>query len=560
MHRNAWPSAYTVTMNMPIHSLKTAQALHQAGHLPEAKQAYLALIEQGDNVVEALHHLGLLYAEEGKLNEARQCLERAMAIAPETLALYLHLANVYKAQGAYQQAVQALLKAIKASPRCTAAFNNLGTVYYAQGRFQDAVNAYHSAIALQPSYIDAYFNLGLSLAKLHQHQQAMDAFLAVIELSPKHVGAHFHMGCLLMQQREFRLALDYFWAIARDCPFHFETQANMATCYLKLGQLDDAKSHYQQALALKAEDVSIVFNLGVIFMQQGSPEQAIAYYLRACELRAQDPHDQERPSFFELHNNLGVAYLSLRNWQKALAHFQEALRIEPQNEAIRHTIKILTQREDLASVPLPYVQSLFDSYADHYDEHLLQHLHYHVPQALFQAVQQSVNVGPFKWDVLDLGCGTGLCGEAFRPIARSLTGTDISRNMLAMAAKKNIYDSLEQTEAIAFLGKTMHKYDLVVAGDVIVYMGNLGALFQAVDGVLKDNGHWVFNAEISYDKEYQMNVTGRFAHRNSYIDALADRYNMKIVYYQERDMRTQGQEVVKGHVYLLQKSNVISAP
>ena len=44
--------------------------------------------------------------------------------------------------------------------------------------------------------------------------------------------------------------------------------------------------------------------------------------------------------------------------------------------------------------------------------------------------------------MLDLGCGTGLAGEAFRPHVDWLEGVDLSPGMIAQARKKTIYDRL----------------------------------------------------------------------------------------------------------------------
>ena len=45
-------------------------------------------------------------------------------------------------------------------------------------------------------------------------------------------------------------------------------------------------------------------------------------------------------------------------------------------------------------------------------------------------------------DVLDAGCGTGLCGPLLAPYARRLIGVDLSEGMLALAKEKHVYDAL----------------------------------------------------------------------------------------------------------------------
>jgi predicted TPR repeat methyltransferase len=86
------------------------------------------------------------------------------------------------------------------------------------------------------------------------------------------------------------------------------------------------------------------------------------------------------------------------------------------------------------AAPKEYVIGLFDRYADHFDEHLVGKLRYRTPSLLLDAVMRlapSGNLGTL--DILDLGCGTGLVGSLLRPLARTLTGVDISSNMLQIA-------------------------------------------------------------------------------------------------------------------------------
>ena len=49
--------------------------------------------------------------------------------------------------------------------------------------------------------------------------------------------------------------------------------------------------------------------------------------------------------------------------------------------------------------------------------------------------------GSFK-KTIDLGCGTGISGSAFKEYTDYIVGVDISNEMISIARKKNIYDEL----------------------------------------------------------------------------------------------------------------------
>lgn len=423
------------------------------------------------------------------------------------------------------------------------AMNKEGVAYFVQNEFEKAVHAFQLAIDLQPDYTDAYYNLGLALNKLERRQEAKNAYEALITLSPEHVGARFQLGCLWMHLGQFHRAIEHFSVIERVMPAHAETLMNLATCHLKLGHLNEAKSLYLKVLELMPDEKQAHFNLGVISMQQGRPHEAITFYLQAIKLDA---------NYYDAHHNLAAAYLSLNDRPTALLHFKAALSLHAHDEAVRHTVAILSQDKHLSDSPPAYIRSLFDSYAGHYDQHLTATLHYQVPQLLLQMVL-TFNPKATQLDMLDLGCGSGLTGQLFKPYAQKLVGVDLSKNMLALAEQKAIYDQLHETDMISYLTESQDEFDLVLAGDVFVYTGDLAKLFSLISCRLKPGGLLAFNTEISDKETYQMTQSGRFAHYKGYIDQLAQDNQMQVLTYHVAVMRAQEGVDVPGHFYLLQR-------
>ena len=519
-------------------------ALHQAGQLDLAEAGYLALLRKNPRDVQTLHSLGILYAEKENFVDAIEYLQSAIQYQPTDPVLQLHLANILKFQGLFGQAADVLQKTIEANPEYTPAMNNLGTVYYSQGKLAEAVDMYRDVIKRKPEYIDAYYNLGLALSKLDQLDEAINTYQTLLKKSPEHFAARFHLACLFMKQEKIDEALREFLLIETAQPYHYETQSNLATCYLKKGALNEAKKHYLKALELQPKDTQILFNLGVINMQQGNIDNAIQHYQKVVQIN---------PDLFAAHNNLGVAFLAKHHVAFALRHFQEALRLQPNNEAINYTVTMLSQNQRLLAAPPDYVKSLFDAYADHYDQHLLSALDYQVPAYLYQAVSTVIQPKAHSLDILDLGCGTGLCATPFKPFAKTFEGVDLSEKMLDVAREKNIYATLICHELDSFLAKQTAKYDLILAGDVLVYMGDLKAIFQHAHHALREQGLFTFNAEISDDTDYKMNQSGRFSHQKKYLDQLAEQNHFKVVHYQVAKTRMQNNEPVYGHLYVLLK-------
>lgn len=518
--------------------------LHRTGQLDAAKTGYLNYLQSHANDIETWDALSILCAQQDNMAEAIGYLQKALAIAPTHPILNLHLANMYKMEKAYAKASHILKNLVKLYPDYTPALNNLGTVYYAEGKWDDAIQTYRETIQKQPDYIDAYYNLGLALTKQNQWNEAIQNYQTLLELIPDHFAARFQLGCVLMYNNQIEEALTVFLEIEANHPNHFETQTNLATCYLKQGALNAAKNHYFKALELTPDDAQIFFNLGVINMQQGQTDVAIQHYQRALQLS---------PDNFSIHNNLGVAFLTTQHLSLATYHLQEALHLQPDNISIQHTLDFISERKHLVASPPEYIKSLFDSYADHYEQHLLQALQYQLPHAFLNMVLAITTPLSHAWNILDLGCGTGLCGDIFKPYAKRLVGIDLSSKMLDMAAEKKSYDELILGDITTYLTNKMACYHLILAGDTLVYMGDLKPIFKAISTALVEEGLCVFNTEIDEEKDFNINPSGRFTHHKKYIEKLASDSQLDIVSYEKTITRMQNNEAVYGHLFVLKR-------
>ncbi|MCD6039834.1 MAG: yrrB [Gammaproteobacteria bacterium] len=519
-------------------------ALHQSGELEQAKIGYLTILRDHPTRVEALHGLGILCIQQDHFSDAVEYLKKAIKYDARNPIISLHLSNALKLQGLFSQAIQVLQNIIAHYPDYAPAFNNLGTVYYAQGKLDEAIHYYHKAITKHENYVDAYYNLGLALIKKDLFSEGTLIYKKLLQYEPKHFAARFHLACIFMKQNNIEEALAEFITIEIAQPYHFETQSNLATCYLKQGAFNQAKLHYKNALALQSKDTQILFNLGYIHMQQGFLDTAIQYYQRALAVD---------PDLFSAHNNLGVAFLAKQHASFAMHHFQEALRLQPDNKAVAYTISVLSKNQHLLAAPPDYIQSLFDAYADHYEPHLLTALDYQLP-TLFEKVFSRYAPTNKPLDILDLGCGTGLCSAPFKRYAKTLTGIDLSANMLNIAAQKNLYDQLIHTDITHFLEDKIAQYDLILAGDALVYIGELDKLFQFIYQALRPAGLFMFNAEISESPLFKMNQSGRFSHHKTYLDKLVTTQHFSILSYEEKITRLQNNEPVYGHIYMLKNA------
>lgn len=165
-----------------------------------------------------------------------------------------------------------------------------------------------------------------------------------------------------------------------------------------------------------------------------------------------------------------------------------------------------------------YVRRLFDQYAARYDTALTERLNYRAPALLRDAVEAVVRETarpPRFAAMLDLGCGTGLGGAAFRPLVDRLVGVDLSAAMIAQAERKGLYDRLVTGGISDFLAAESAaggRYDLVLAADVFVYINDIAPIVAAVVRVLTPDSLLAFTVETHAGDSVKLLPTLRYAY------------------------------------------------
>lgn len=152
---------------------------------------------------------------------------------------------------------------------------------------------------------------------------------------------------------------------------------------------------------------------------------------------------------------------------------------------------------------------------------------------------------------IDLGCGTGLSGEAFATLTKRLDGVDLSPKMLAIARSKELYHQLDSCDITTFLRQSSSRYDLFVAADVFVYLGNLYPVFSAIAHCRHEVACLCFSTENSDGDSYTLRPSGRFAHPTSYIERLANETGWRVDRRQETNLRKERSGWVSGTLWVL---------
>ncbi|WP_133716113.1 tetratricopeptide repeat protein [Methylocaldum gracile] len=351
-----------------------------------------------------------------------------------------------------------------------------GILAHRRGRDDLAVKSIEKAIAIAPAYADAYNNLGNIYNKAGKPEKAVDAYRRAIELNPGNVAAHNNLGTVLKDLERF----------------------------------EEAAEQFAKAIELMPDNAELYHNFGNVFRKQGKFGEAAQAYRRAINLRPYRSDDYE--------NLCHVLYLQ-GLVEEALPTIRQWLEHDPTNPLALHRLHSYAGTDVPARASDDYVRMTFDSFADSFD-YVLKGLDYRAPGLVKEAVAALYDRDRVDLEVLDAGCGTGLCGEFLRPYARRLTGVDLSVKMLEKAHARRQYDDLIESELTAFIGRHTDRFDLIVSADTLVYFGDLSAVFERVGRALRRGGYFIFTVERNDERPsegYKINLHGRYSHTEDYL-------------------------------------------
>jgi predicted TPR repeat methyltransferase len=223
--------------------------------------------------------------------------------------------------------------------------------------------------------------------------------------------------------------------------------------------------------------------------------------------------------------NLGEMRRQLGQSEAAVAAFRKVVELDPDDSFGARLRLARLGAASPAGMPEAYVRGMFDQYAPRFDSELTATLGYRAPALLRKAVDTACAAQGrrVRFDtMLDLGCGTGLSGAAFRDCVGQLTGVDLSPGMIAVAEQKKIYDRLEAFDIERFLATEIaapRTYSLVVAADVFVYLADLTGVCAAVARVMTNRALFAFTVEMHAGEGFVLGEALRYAHGAAHLRA-----------------------------------------
>lgn len=344
---------------------------------------------------------------------------------------------------------------------------------------------------------------------------------------------HYQAGRFDDAERSFAAAL----ALA---PGRAATLTTLGATRLKLGRLNDALAVLDESIAIDPGNIDSLGLRATALADLGLHQQALAAFDRVLEVNGKAA---------QVWTLRGSVLVELGRFDEAAASYEQALAHGGDPAINNYYLASAAGRQPPATAPREYVEVLFDKYSDHFDAHLVQQLKYQAPKVLAEHLAKSQRR---FGNVLDLGCGTGLCGRIAKAIMLQLEGVDLSAGMLEKAAESGVYERLVQADIVEFLRTATGPYDLVISADVFIYVGALDAVFEHVARCLAPGGVFCFSVEEAAGPEgLVLRASRRYAHSEAYVRELAGRFGFEVQHLQRDAIREAKEGPIPGLYFWL---------
>lgn len=536
-----------------------AAQLFDNGQLDEAESILRGLNNTAADNPYILNLLGLIAQAKGLHPQACSYFAGAVRIDKNKPEYYYNLAFSLQRTGQYHDALRNYRQVITLAPQIKEAYNEIACIYQAVEQNDQAVDWWNKALQISPDYGTAAINLAYSLndyAKLvalsrqypnealvwydlaqieyrqNQFTEAEDNIMHALELADD-VENNYLAGLIYENLNNKPKAFDYFIKAEKLDDKHYKTKLKLADFYSRQGNFTEAETRYKRLIEQDKDNFAVHNNYAEMLYRQKRLSEALDEYRAAILIN---------PKSAEACNNLGAILKDTGDYDEALGLFFSALTYSPNMEAISinicETLVLLARNDKEKALKIAenwhknypnniyaaqinhalkgekiennniYTEKLFDAFADNY-ELVMFSLGYTAPLAIKQFA------GTMQGNIADLGCGSGLAGQAVKSVQNKIIGVDISQKMLKLAAQKQVYDELVKSDIIEFL-KTRHDYDWIMAADVLGYIGDLSEFIKLCRGK-----KLLFTIEANNNiEDYHLDITSRYKHNPAYVEKL----------------------------------------
>jgi len=299
------------------------EALHcqQAGQLDKAKELYLELLKNDPKHAEALHNLGIIFAQTRDFENAVNYFKAATEFNPDSAQYFCNLATALNDLGQTEQSIATFEKAKQLNPHAADIYYNLGNAYQKIGKYHEAIESYKKTIEINPNWFEAYLNCGNSYDLLGDFQKALEWFEDILKINPYYSAAYINRGNVLTKLNRQDDALQSYDIAQKLGINNYDAYLTSADIFIKKGEYQKSIQIVDNAIRINPYDPRGYYFLGMNYFHIRDLNSAIQNFQKSIDLK---------PDYADAYNGLAMCFAKALHFKEAQENFDKALKINPE--------------------------------------------------------------------------------------------------------------------------------------------------------------------------------------------------------------------------------------
>jgi tetratricopeptide (TPR) repeat protein len=333
------------------------QAIALADGSKKEQELYLKAIEICPQLAEAHHNLAVSYVENGRLMEARNEIQKALALS-DTPDIRLGLAHVLLLLGDLEDSKKEYQMVLNVAPQNEKALQGLSYIELEKGQEHASIELLEKALEKNPVSEVSLYNRAILAERMDNKEVAERFYRELLKVQPSHEQGVIRLCLLLSKSEQVAEVKNVLEKAVRANSENTTLLLLLATTSEELGDLDDAEVTYKKIIARNPKDEEALTSLASLYLAKRQHQLTIETLEKLFAINT----DSVKGLTVQ-----GVAYVQLGKFEEARKSLERAIKVDP-TQAVAHYNLSLVQRyageDELASESLKRAKVLDPSIVD----------------------------------------------------------------------------------------------------------------------------------------------------------------------------------------------------
>jgi tetratricopeptide (TPR) repeat protein len=238
------------TAQTVLQNLQAGLEAHRRGDLTTAERLYRLVLQTAPDTLDAYNLLGRLLVQGGRVGDAIPLLRHALDRNPGQSALWISYAEALLTYGAHEAAREAAEKARQLAPKDSDVLYVWAETQRAASAWIAAADGYRRLLAVRPDHAGAWLQLATCLQAMGDLSAAKQAAERALQHAPQAPECHNNLGSLCAASDDHATALPHFERALTLRPNYPAALINKAASLRETGQATDAVPLLQRAITM----------------------------------------------------------------------------------------------------------------------------------------------------------------------------------------------------------------------------------------------------------------------------------------------------------------------